>query len=70
MKFLILKKLKKKKISDALRSGMEDSKLVRFNSLRIALLFGPVFAALSFVTFLFAVIFVEEDKKKVDDLIN
>ena len=49
---------------------MEDSKLVRFNSLRIALLFGPVFAALSFVTFLFAVIFVEEDKKKVDDLIN
>jgi hypothetical protein len=36
----------------------------------MTLFFGPVFTSLSFVTFLFAAIYVEEDKKKVDDLIE
>lgn len=55
-------------VSDALRQS--DSSLDRFLSLQTALFFGPVFAALSFVFFLLAVVFVDEDRKKVDDLIR
>ncbi len=57
-------------MSDALRFGLEDNSLNKFNSLQMTLFFGPVFTSLSFVTFLFAAIYVEEDKKKVDDLIE
>jgi hypothetical protein len=38
--------------------------------LQLALYAGPFFAALSFACYLFAAIYVDEDKKKVDDFIR
>lgn len=58
------------KISDALKIGKPDSFYTKFKSLQTALYAGPFFAALSFAAYLFAGIYVDEDKKKVDDYIK
>jgi hypothetical protein len=58
------------KISDSLRAGKPDTYYNKFTSLQLALYAGPFFAALSFACYLFAAIYVDEDKKKVDDFIR
>lgn len=58
------------KISDALKIGKPDSFYTKFKSLQTALYAGPFFAALSFAAYLFAAIYVDEDRKKVDDYIK
>lgn len=57
-------------ISDALRSGKPDTFYNRYTSLQTALYAGPVFAMLSFAGYLFAALYVEEDKKKVELIIK
>lgn len=57
-------------ISDAFRSGKPDTYSSKFSSLQIALYAGPFFAALSFAAYLFAAIYVVEDKKDVDDYLR
>ena len=57
-------------ISDALNKGKPDTYYNKFYSLQIALYAGPFFAAISFACYLFAAIYVVEDKKKVDILIK
>lgn len=57
-------------ISDTLRAGKPDTYFNRFESLQMALYAGPVFALLSFAAYLFAAIYVEEDKKKVELIIK
>jgi len=53
-------------ISDGLRAGKPDTYFNRFMSLQAALYAGPFFALLSFGAYLFAAIYVEEDKKNVE----
>jgi hypothetical protein len=57
-------------ISDSLRSGKADTYFNKFTSLQMALYAGPVFAALSFASYLFAAIYVVDDKNKVDEMIR
>ncbi|CAF0772980.1 unnamed protein product [Brachionus calyciflorus] len=57
-------------ISDALKIGSPDSYYTKFKSLQTALYAGPFFAALSFASYLFAAIYVDDDRKKVDDYIK
>lgn len=57
-------------ISDALKIGKPDSYYTKFKSLQTALYAGPFFAALSFAAYLFAAIYVDDDRKKVDDYIK
>ena len=49
---------------------MPDSYYTKFKSLQTALYAGPFFAALSFAAYLFAAIYVDDDRKKVDDYIK
>ena len=58
------------KISDSLRSGKPDTFYNKFTSLQMALYAGPFFAAMSFACYLFAAIYVVDDKKQVDDFIR
>jgi len=53
-------------ISDALRHGKPDTYYNRFTSLQFALFAGPVFAFLSFTAYLFASLYVVQDKADVD----
>lgn len=57
-------------ISDSLRSGKPDTFYNKFTSLQMALYAGPFFAAMSFACYLFAAIYVVDDKKQVDDFIR
>lgn len=57
-------------ISDAFRRGKPDTYFSKFSSLQVALYAGPFFAALSFAAYLFAAIYVVEDKKEVDDYLK
>ena len=57
-------------ISDLLRKGKPDTFYNKFTSLQVALYAGPFFAALSFAAYLFAAIYVCEDKKKVDEYLR
>lgn len=57
-------------ISDAFRRGKPDTYNSKFTSLQVALYAGPFFAALSFAAYLFAAIYVVEDKKEVDDYLR
>lgn len=57
-------------ISDTLRAGKPDTYYNRFASLQTALYAGPFFALFSFGAYLFAALYVDEDKKKVDLLIK
>ncbi len=50
--------------------GKPDSYFTKFKALQFALYAGPVFAMLSFAAYLFAAIYVEEDKKKVELIIK
>ena len=52
-------------MSDAFRAGKPDTFYNRYTSLQSALYAGPFFAALSFATYLFGAIYIDEDKKKV-----
>ncbi len=58
------------KISDWLRFGKPETHYNRYVSLQTALYAGPVFAVLSFAGYLFAALYVEEDKKKVELIIK
>ena len=49
-----------------MRAGKQDTYFNRFMSLQAALYAGPFFALLSFGAYLFAAIYVEEDKKNVE----
>lgn len=53
-------------ISDALKEGKPDTYYTKFSSLQAALYAGPFFAAISFACYMFASIYVVEDKKIVD----
>lgn len=53
-------------ISDSLRSSKPDTYYNKFTSLQTALYAGPFFAAVSFAAYLFAAIYVDEDRKKVE----
>lgn len=49
-----------------MRHGKPDTYFNKFTSLQFALYASPFFAALSFAGYLFAAIYVNEDKKSVD----
>jgi MFS family permease len=53
-------------ISKMLRQGQPDTYMVRYQSLQMALYAGPCFALLSFGAYLFAAIYIDEDRKNVD----
>lgn len=53
-------------ISDHIRGNKPDTYYNKFTSLQTALYAGPFFAALSFAAYLFAAIYIDEDKKKVE----
>jgi MFS family permease len=53
-------------ISDSLKKGKPDTYYTKFSSLQMALYAGPFFAAISFACYMFASIYVVEDKKIVD----
>ena len=53
-------------VSDALRGSKPDTYYNKFVSLQTALYAAPFFAAVSFAAYLFAAIYVEEDKTRVD----
>ena len=55
-------------ISDALRAGKPDTYFNRFSSLQLALFAGPVFAFFSFLTYLIATLYVEQDRLEVINL--
>lgn len=57
-------------ISDSLRAGKPDTYYNRFTSLQLALYAGPFFALLSFACYLFAALFIEDDKKQVELIIK
>lgn len=57
-------------VSDYLRENQPDTFMTRFTSLQTALYSGPLFIGLAFFGYLIASIYVEEDKKKVDDYIK
>jgi hypothetical protein len=57
-------------VSDALRGKLDNSYFNRFTSLQTALYSGPFFAALSFAAYLFAAIYIEDDKKLVEEFIK
>ena len=56
--------------SDYLRNGKPNTYFHKFTSLQTAMYAGPVFAALSFAAYLFASIYVYDDKRKVELLIK
>ncbi len=53
-----------------MRAGKPDTYYNKFTSLQMALYAGPFFAAISFACYLFAAIYVDDDKKIVDDFIR
>jgi MFS transporter, Spinster family, sphingosine-1-phosphate transporter len=57
-------------ISDALRDGLPNLYVHRFNSLQTALYTAPFFAALSLACYLFAAIYIEDDKKLIEKIIK
>ena len=54
-------------MSDYLRANQPDTYMTRFTSLQNVLYMGPFFIGLSFMGYLFASIYVDDDKKKADD---
>lgn len=57
-------------ISDALRDGQANLYINRFNSLQIALYTAPFFAALSLACYLFAAIYIDDDRRYIEKLIK